>query len=138
LLLLGLAGCERAANPLTASAGPAPAVPVQVAVAVQQDVPRRIESIGMVQSQRTVALKSQVDGVIAKIHFREGDDVKAGDPVVTVERRRLQHGLEMARAQVADARDEAKKATADNERYKQLAQADAISKEQFTQLTTKT
>jgi multidrug efflux system membrane fusion protein len=137
LVLFGLAGCERAANPAAASSGPAPAVPVQVAVAVQQDVPRRIESIGMVQSQRTVAVKSQVDGVIAKIHFREGDDVKAGDLLVTLDRRPFENSLEIARADLANARAEANKATADIERYKQLDQADAISKEQFAQLTTK-
>lgn len=52
-----------------------PAVPVQMAVAVQQNVPRRIESIGYVQSLRNVSIKSQVDGIIAEIHFAEGDEV---------------------------------------------------------------
>src|SRR5829696_656406 len=81
--LMAITGCERPTTTTPATAAPAAAVPVQVAIAVQQDVPRRIESIGVVQSQRTVAIKSQVDGVIAKIHFREGDDVKAGDLLVT-------------------------------------------------------
>jgi membrane fusion protein, multidrug efflux system len=110
---------------------------VQVAVAIQQDVPRRIESIGVVQSQRSVAIKSQVDGVIAKIHFREGDDVKAGELLVTLDHRPFENSLLIARADLANARAEADKAVADTERYKRLDQQDAISKEQFALLVTK-
>jgi multidrug efflux system membrane fusion protein len=134
---LATAGCEKGAAASPAAATSAPAIPVQVAVAQQQDVPRRIESIGVVQSQRTVAVKSQVDGVIAKIHFREGDDVKAGDLLVTLDKRPLENSLRIARADLANARAEADKAVADTERYKRLDQQDAISKEQFALLTTK-
>jgi membrane fusion protein, multidrug efflux system len=139
IALAFITGCDRAG---ARSASPAAnvamsAVPVQVAVAVQQDVPRRIESIGVVQSQRTVAIKSQVDGVIAKIHFKEGDDVRAGDLLVTLDRRPFENSLRIARADFANLRAEADKAVADIERYKRLDQQDAISKEQFAQLTTK-
>src|SRR3954469_17284088 len=136
LALLALAaGCNRSAAP-KAAGGP-PAVPVQVAQAVQQDVPRRIESIGAVQALRSVAIKSQVDGIIAQVHFREGDDVKAGDLLVTLDRRPFENSLSIARADLANVRAEADKAVADIERYKRLDQQDAISKEQFAQLTTK-
>lgn len=132
-----LGGCRPAPNAAPVKSGPPPAVPVQVAIAVQQDVPRRVESIGVVQSQRTVAIKSQVDGVIAKIHFNEGEDVKAGDLLVTLDRRPFENSLRIARADFANARAEADKAVADTERYKRLDQQDAISKEQFALLTTK-
>ncbi|HEX2854409.1 MAG TPA: efflux RND transporter periplasmic adaptor subunit [Opitutaceae bacterium] len=132
-----LGGCRPTPNAAPVNAGPPPAVPVQVALAVQQDVPRRVESIGVVQSQRTVAIKSQVDGVIAKIHFNEGDEVKAGDLLVTLDRRPFENSLRIARADFANARAEADKATADTERYKRLDQQDAISKEQFALLMTK-
>ena len=136
-VLAAFVGCERTANPPAASTSQAPAVPVQIAVATQQDVPRRIESIGAVQSQRTVAVKSQVDGVIAEIHFREGDDVKAGQLLVSLDRRPFENSLRIARADLMNARAEADKAEADIERYKRLDQQDAISKEQFALLTTK-
>jgi multidrug efflux system membrane fusion protein len=136
-VLVALAGCEKAANLPAAGGGSSAAVPVQVATAVKQDVPRRLESIGAVQSQRTVALKSQVDGVIDKIHFREGDDVKAGDLLVSLDRRPFENSLRIARADLANMRAEADKAVADIERYKRLDQQDAISKEQFALLITK-
>src|SRR4051812_42174256 len=108
-VIVALPGCERPANPASTVAAPT-AVPVQVAVAVKQDVPRRIESIGSVQSQRTVAIKSQVDGIIAQIHFREGDDVKAGDLLVALDRRPFENSLRIARADLTNVRAEADKA----------------------------
>jgi multidrug efflux system membrane fusion protein len=112
-------------------------VPVQVAVAEQRDVPRIIHSVGVVQALRTVAVKSQVDGMIAEIHFREGDDVKAGALLVTLDRRPFENSLRIARADLANARAESAKAGNDLERYQRLDQQEAISKEQFAQLTTK-
>src|SRR5687768_11490516 len=79
---LPLAGCKPS-SAAPKAAGPPPPVPVQVAVTQQLDVPRIIQSVGVVQALRTVAVKSQVDGMIAEIHFREGDEVKAGDLLVT-------------------------------------------------------
>jgi membrane fusion protein, multidrug efflux system len=118
-------------------APPPPAVPVQTAIAQQQDVPRVITSVGVVQALRTVAVKSQVDGMIAEIHFREGDEVKAGDLLVALDRRPFENSLRITRADLANARAEASKAAADLERYQRLDQQEAISKELFAQLTTK-
>lgn len=134
LAFAGLAGCSRNASVATAALPP---VPVQVAVALQQDVPRVIESIGNVQSLRNVAIKSQVDGIIAQIHFREGDDVQAGDKLVTLDRRPFENSLRIARADLVNAQAEASRAKADAERYQNLDQKDAISKEQFAQILTK-
>ena len=133
-LLVLAAGCSRTAAP---KAGGAPAVPVQVAVAVQQDVPRRIESIGTVQALRSVAIKSQVDGIIAAVRFREGDTVQAGDVLVVLDRRPLENSLRSARADLANARATAAQAQADLDRYQRLNDQAAISKEEYVQYETK-
>jgi multidrug efflux system membrane fusion protein len=134
-LALSGAGCSKGGNASAPAA--APVVPVQTAVVQTRDVPRIVESVGSVQSLRTVAVKSQVDGMIAEIHFREGDEVDAGAPLVSLDRRPFENSLRIARADLANVRAEAAKAVADLERYKHLDQQDAISKEQFAQLTTK-
>ncbi len=136
LALLLHAGCKPTGG-VPQSTAAAPAVPVQTAVAQQLDVPRLIESVGAVQALRTVAVKSQVDGMIAQIHFKEGDEVKAGDLLVSLDRRPFENSLRIARADLANARAESAKAATDIERYQQLTQQDAISKEQFAQLNTK-
>jgi multidrug efflux system membrane fusion protein len=133
--LLLAAGCSRGGA--TAAAGGTVTVPVQTAVVVQQDVPRRIESIGTVQALRTVSVKSQVDGVIAEIHFKEGDEVKAGDLLVTLDRRPFENSLRSARADLANARAMAEQAQADLDRYERLEKQSAISKEEYVQYVTK-
>src|SRR6478736_309420 len=133
---LGLAaGCSRTSGAARANA--APVVPVQVAVAVQQDVPRRVESIGTVQAVRSVSVKSQVDGGIAQVNFQEGQEVKAGDLLVTLDRRPFQNALAQARAAAANAKAQASLANADAERYAHLDQQSAISKESYAQYLTK-
>jgi membrane fusion protein, multidrug efflux system len=135
-LLVAPTGCGRSGGAAKAVGAPPP-VPVQIATAEQRDVPRVIEAVGTVQTLRHVAVKSQVDGMIAQIHFREGDEVKAGDLLVSLDRRPFENTLRIARADLANARAEATKAERDLERYKALDQQDAISKEQFAQLMTK-
>ncbi len=131
---VALAGCGRAAP---RAAGPPPPVPVQVAVAERRDVPRVIGSIGTVQALRTVAVKSQVDGVLAQIHFKEGDDVRAGDPLVTLDRRPFENSLNIARADLANAEATAAQARADLARYQTLAERGDISPSELLQYTTK-
>ncbi len=134
-LLILAPGCG--GNSAAKSAGGVPAVPVQVAVAVQQDVPRRVESIGTVQALRSVSVKSQVDGIISQIHFKEGDDVKVGDSLITLDRRPFENAVLQARAALANARAQDTQAKADAERYAHLDQQSAISKEAYAQYLTK-
>ena len=133
--LAALAGCGRGDS--GRAAGAAPAVPVQVAKAVRADVPRRIESIGNVQALRSVTIKSQVDGIIAQVNLKEGDDVQAGDLLVTLDRRPFENSQRVARADLANARAQADQAQADLDRYQRLNQQAAISKEEFAQFQTK-
>ena len=101
-----------------------------------QTVPISQSSIGSVQSLRTVTVKSQVDGVIAAVNFREGDEVQAGDLLISLDRRPFENNLLGARADLANARAQAAHAQAELERYQQLDQQQAISKEQLAQLLT--
>jgi multidrug efflux system membrane fusion protein len=133
--VLVLFGCKPADSASIVAA--APVVPVQTAVSQRRDMPRTIESVGAVQALRAVAVKSQVDGMIAQIHFKEGDEVKAGAPLVSLDRRPFENTLRIARADLANARAEALQAIADVERYHRLDQQQAISKEAFAQLNTK-
>lgn len=132
-LLIAASSCSRSVQ----VAGGPPPVPVQVALATKEDVPRRIESIGNVQPLRTVTVKSQVDGVIARINFQEGQDVKAGDLLVTLDRRPFENSLRSARADLATARANAEQAQADLERNRRLDEQAAISKEVYIDYVTK-
>lgn len=134
VLLIVLPGCLRSKPK---AAGAPPAVPVQTAIARREDVPRRLDSVGSVQALRTVGVKSQVDGVIAEIRFKEGDDVKAGDLLIVLDRRPFENSLRSARADLVIARAQADQAQADLDRYQRLNDQSAISKEEFVQYVTR-
>jgi multidrug efflux system membrane fusion protein len=128
------AGCGRAGG--AADSAAAPTVPVQIGRVVRRTLPLKQTAIGAVQTLRSVAVKSQVDGVIDSIHFREGSDVNAGDLLVTLDRRPFVNALRMARADLANAQAQAANAQVEAERYQRLDQQQAISKEQLAELLT--
>ena len=133
LLLLGSACTRDPGNPLT-EASP---VPVRVAVARAQDVPRRIEAIGTLQALRSVAVRSPVDGTIQTIHLREGQDVDIHDRLVTLDRRPFAIALARARADLQVARAEADQARADLERYRGLPPLSTVSASELQQVVTR-
>jgi multidrug efflux system membrane fusion protein len=99
---------------------PPPGIPVTAGTVVARDVPAFLHGIGTVQAYNSVAIKSRVDGQIIAISFREGQDVKAGDPLFQIDPRPFQAALEQAQA--AKQKDEAQLAGAqlDLERYEKL------------------
>jgi membrane fusion protein, multidrug efflux system len=106
--------------PSAAAQAPAPGIPVTAGTVVAQDVPVFLNGIGSVQAYNTVAIKSRVDGQIVKINFKEGEEVKQGDPLFQIDPRPYQSALELA--QSAKEKDEAQLVGAklDLDRYEKL------------------
>lgn len=99
---------------------PAPAVPVTAGTVTAQDVPVYLQGIGTVQAYNMVSVKTRVDGQIVNIDFKEGQEVKQGDPLIQIDPRPYQAALEQAQA--AKQKDEAQLVGAklDLERYSKL------------------
>jgi membrane fusion protein, multidrug efflux system len=97
-----------------------PGVPVTAGTVAAQDVPIFLHGIGTVQAYNSVAIKSRVDGQIIRVDFKEGQDVKQGDPLFQIDPRPYQAALEQAQA--ARQKDEAQLAGAkqDLDRYAKL------------------
>jgi membrane fusion protein, multidrug efflux system len=81
------------------------AVPVLVERAAGRDVPVEIHAIGTVQAHSLVLIRSQITGPITEVHFREGQEVRAGDPLFTIDPRPFEAALNLAEAN--QKRDEA-------------------------------
>lgn len=99
-----------------------PAVPVRVATAVRKAVPVQIRAIGTVQAYSTVSIKSQINGQLTTLHFREGQDVRKGELLFTIDPRPLEAALQQAQATVA--RDLAQARQAEANAARDLAQLD--------------
>ena len=115
---LGFAG---GATSVARAQAPAPAVPVTAGTVREENVPVFLHGIGTVQAYNMVTVKSRVDGQIVKVDFKEGQEVKAGDPLFQIDPRPYQAALEQAEA--AKQKDEAQLAGAklDLERYCEAA-----------------
>lgn len=91
-----LAGCARPAPPPP----PPSAAPVNVDRAKVRTVPVQIRAIGTARVFATVAVRPRVDGELTEVHFREGEDVKKGDKLFTIDPRPYQTTLARAKAQL--------------------------------------
>ena len=95
-------GCSKESPPSKPSRPP---VPVVVVKALVKNVPVEIKAVGNVQAYSAVAVRSQITGPIVGVHFEEGQEVKAGDLLFTIDARPLEAVLSQAQANVK--RDEA-------------------------------
>jgi multidrug efflux system membrane fusion protein len=113
-----------------------PAIPVIVATVAEQSVPLKIQAIGNVEVQATVAIKSRLDGQIVKVGFSDGQDVAKGQTLFEIDARPLQ--AQLLQAQAALARDKASldRARAQEERYKDLLQKGFVSQDAYAQFRT--
>jgi multidrug efflux system membrane fusion protein len=108
-------------------------VPVLIAQAVQKTVPIQLHAIGTVEAYSTVSVRSQIDGKIAEVHFREGEDVNKDALLVTIDPRPLQAALHQAEANLARDRAQLGQAANDEKRYAYLLEQGVGSREQYDQ-----
>ena len=113
------------------------AVPVTVGTVVQRDIPVQLRAIGNVEPYSTVSVKSQVEGQLAQVHFVEGQRVKQGDLLFTVDPRPFEAALRQAQATMARDAAEARNAAVDAKRRTQLLAQGFVSRDEYDQSQTK-
>src|SRR6266550_3964455 len=109
------------------------ALAVTAGTVAAADVPVFLNAIGAVQAFNTVTIKSRVDGQIVKVAFNEGQDVKAGSPLIQIDPRPLQAALDLALA--TRQKDEAQlvSAQADLARWAELVGTGVKSRQTYDQ-----
>jgi multidrug efflux system membrane fusion protein len=141
VVILGAAfwAVRRTSTKPTGPAGGAPApqaaraVPVTAAPVTRKDVPITLDGLGSVAAYRTVTVRSQLDGRLDQVLFREGQPVREGQVLAQIDPRPYQNQLHQAEG--ARARDAAQLATArlDLERYRALLKDKLIAPQQVDQ-----
>jgi multidrug efflux system membrane fusion protein len=111
-------------------------VPVVVAEAVRKEMPIEVSTIGRVQTIASVAVRSRIDGVVAAVNAADGQEVKAGDVLFTLDSRALEAAVLQAKATLARDRAQLENAKREVERLKPLSQRDFVSRQQFDQTQT--
>jgi membrane fusion protein, multidrug efflux system len=127
-----------------------PAVPVAAATVVSKTVPIQVRSIGNVEASSTIQIKAQVGGELMKVHFTEGQFVKKGDMLLTIDPRpseaavsQIEANIQRDTAQAKQAQAilskdaaQARNAEAEERRYAELLEKGVVSKEQYDQFRT--
>jgi multidrug efflux system membrane fusion protein len=135
LALAALAGCSDGGRAQARSAAPPPPVPVGVAAVEQRPVPLQVLAVGTVQAYTTVGVKSQVAGQVQTVHFKEGDEVRRGDLLFTIDPRPLEAAVRQAEANVAKDRAQLRQTeAARGQRQAEITQAQANLERDLAQL----
>jgi RND family efflux transporter MFP subunit len=106
-------------NEAQAKRAPAP-TPVTTARAERRDVPVRLAANGTVTALQSVDLRSQVTSTVREVHIREGQGVKKGDLLLSLDARADEANIRKAEAQVAKDRADLANATRNLERQREL------------------
>lgn len=109
------------------------AIPVRVVSVAQQDVPRFVSGIGSVLSLHSVVIRPQIDGILTRLLVKEGQPVKAGDLLATLDDRSIRASLDQAKAQLGESQAQLQVALINLKRYKALSIDDGVSKQTYDQ-----
>ncbi|WP_434777131.1 MdtA/MuxA family multidrug efflux RND transporter periplasmic adaptor subunit [Neisseria sp. Ec49-e6-T10] len=105
--------------------------PVAVATAVKGTMPVYLTGLGTVTPSNTVTVTSRVEGQLMKLHFQEGQLVKAGQLLAEIDARPFQAALTQAQGQLAKDQAALSNARVDLARYQTLVAQDSASKQQL-------
>lgn len=122
LIALLLVGCQAKKE-----APPAPVFPVTVATAVLQDVPSYLEGIGHVESITSIEIRSRIEGELTGIFFTQGQEVKKGDLLFTIDPKPYEAAYKQAKGTLEQSLANLALAQEKVKRYRLLAQEEYYS-----------
>jgi RND family efflux transporter MFP subunit len=127
-----LAACDRG-QPPTHGAAPPPAV--TVAKPTSRPITDHDEYVGRFVAVNAVEVRARVSGYLDQVHFKDGQMVKQGDLLFTIDKRPFQNTVDQARGALAQAKANLAYTQADLDRAKQLVRDKTIPEQAFDQRT---
>jgi multidrug efflux system membrane fusion protein len=117
---------------------PPPKLPVSVTAGtvIQKTVPVQVRAIGNVEAYSTISVKSQIEGILTRVHFKEGQDVNKGDLLFTIDPRPYEAALKQAEANLAKDTAQLENARVEVTRYAELVKKGYVAQEQYDQIRT--
>jgi multidrug efflux system membrane fusion protein len=101
-------------------------VPVTTAGATQKDVPLELRTIGTARAFASISIKARVDGQLARVAFKQGDEVKRGDVIFEIDKRPFVAALNQVQAVLVRDLASLTNAEADMQRTDELAGTKAV------------
>lgn len=151
VLLALLAACGQEIPPGTSTPGTGQKIKAAVADAVISQEPAYYEAVATINARTASTISSKLMGAVQAVHVHEGDRVKTGDPLISIDPRTVKAQREQAEAALREARRSetsavsardaaaaaAKLASATLARYKPLLQEKSVSQQEFDEVDAK-
>jgi membrane fusion protein (multidrug efflux system) len=130
-----LTGCGKGGE---AAGGPQqmPAMPVTVIEAKPEQVPITVETVGQIEGSKDVEVRARVSGILTKQVYTEGDQVKAGATLFTIDRAPYEIALAQARATLAQDKASLEQAQREAARLQPLVDEKAVSRKEADDAST--
>lgn len=112
------------------------AVPVTIATVTTKTVPVQVRVVGNGEAYSTVNVKSQVEGRVERVYFEEGQTVKKGQLLFSIDSHPFETAVQQAQANLAKDQALEKNAQAQAARYEELFKSGIVSKDQYDQFHT--
>jgi membrane fusion protein, multidrug efflux system len=124
-------GCKQSANgpsgpPIPSGRDKSAPVPVTTSSAIEKDVPIELRTIGTARAFASVSIKARVDGQLARVAFKQGDEVKRGDVIFEIDKRPFLAVLNQVQAVLVRDLASLTNAEADMRRTDELAGTKAV------------
>jgi len=132
-LLAALIALSQVPVPVAAQGAAQPPPPVTVAKPVKRTITEYDEYVGRFVAVDSVEVRARVSGYLEAIHFQDGQLVKKGDLLFTIDRRQFQAALDQAQANVAQAKANLAFAESELERGQNLVRGSTITQQTFEQ-----
>ena len=137
LSLVFLGACsKRPAQGRSAKAEGQMAVPVTIAPVEQKTTSVELGSFGTVEAYSSVELKTQTTGILTGVHFTEGQMVKKGDLLLSIDSREPQVALKAAQANLEKDKAQFKNAEKEAARQTELLHKGFASQDEYDKSTT--
>lgn len=133
-LVLLLTACEQKATSQPAPTTPPPAairIPVKTGLPISRMLINWDEYTGRIEAVQSVEIRARVSGYLVRVNFRDGEVVKKGDLLFTIDPRPYLADLKRLEAQLDGARTRLERSTNDVRRAEKLWASKAISEEDW-------
>ena len=121
VLIVAISGCSEKKQ------AQAPVQEINVVQVIQKDVPVYKEFVAEVYGEKDIPIRARVEGLLEGLHFDEGSQVKKGQLLYTIDPKPLEARVNTQRSMVAEAETMLAKAKSDLDRYKPLAEMNAVA-----------
>jgi membrane fusion protein, multidrug efflux system len=136
MIVTSISGCSKNGEAAGPPGGGMPPMPVTVLEATPKQVPTIIEEVGQTEGSKDVEVRARVSGILTKQFYTEGDTVKEGATLFTIDRAPFEIALAQARAALEQSKANLEKAQREAKRLKPLVAQKAVSQKELDDANT--